>query len=314
MLQAPVVMSSSGRGAISDRHYLAQIMAAAPDLLPPSDVVLVVGTRFLQPTSSTWGPRDDQTVIQIDIDPEEIGRNGKVAIGIVADAHAALSPLLDRVPRHNRKRASRRDELLALRQKVHDLLFAVQPQAAYAMAIREVLPDDGILISESTQVGYWAQWGGFPVYRPRTLITSGYQGTLGYGFATALGAQVGAPSRKVVSINGDGGFMYNVQELSTMVWHRLPMVAIVFNDNAYGNVRRIQQESFGGRLIASDLANPDFVKMAESFGVDGFRARSPEELRGVLGQALDTGRPSLIEVPVGEMPNPFPIFRAGFRR
>ena len=314
MLQAPVVMSSNGRGAMSDRHYLAQIMAAAPDLLPPSDVVLAVGTRFLQPANSTWGPRDDQAVIQIDIDPEEIGRNGKVAMGIVADARTALADLVDRVPRHNRKRASRRDELLAQQQKVHDLLFAVEPQASYAMAIREAMPDDGILISESTQVGYWAQWGGFPVYRPRTLVTSGYQGTLGYGFATALGAQVGAPSRKVVSINGDGGFMYNVQELSTMVRHRLPMVAIVFNDNAYGNVRRIQRESFGGRLIASDLANPDFVKMAESFGVDGFRAHTPEALRSVLRQALANSRPSLIEVPVGEMPNPFPIFRIGYRR
>jgi acetolactate synthase-1/2/3 large subunit len=314
MLQAPVVMSSNGRGAMSDRHYLAQIMVAAPDLLPPSDVVLVVGTRFLQPMSSTWGPRADQTVIQIDIDPEEIGRNGKVAIGVVADARVALSGLIDRVPRHNRKRASRRDELLAQQQKVRDLLATVQPQAAYAMAIREVLPDDGIVISESTQVGYWMQWGGFPVYQPRTLITSGYQGTLGYGFATALGAQVGAPSRNVVSINGDGGFMYNVQELSTMVRHRLPVVAIVFNDNAYGNVRRIQRDSFGGRLIASDLVNPDFVKMADSFGVDGFRARSPEELRDALGKALHNGRPSLIEVPVDEMPNPFPIFRAGFRQ
>jgi acetolactate synthase I/II/III large subunit len=314
MLQAPVVMSRNGRGALSDRHYLAQIMVAAQHLLPTSDVVLAVGTRFLEPAGSTWGPRDDQTVIKIDIDPEEMGRNGAVAIGVVADARVALSDLVDRVPRHNRKRPSRQDELTAVRQKVHELLFAVEPQASYAMAIREALPDDGILVSESTQVGYWAQWGGFPIYQPRTLITSGYQGTLGYGFATALGVQVGAPHQKVVSINGDGGFMYNVQELSTMVRHRLPVVAIVFNDNAYGNVRRIQRESFGGRLIASDLANPDFVKMAESFGVDGYRAASPAELRDVVGQALGNARPSLIEVPVGEMPNPFPVFRAGFRR
>jgi acetolactate synthase I/II/III large subunit len=313
MLQAPVVMSTSGRGAISDRHYLAHTMLGAQELLPQSDVVLVVGTRFLQPANSTWGPREGQTIIQIDIDPEEIGRNRPAAVGIVADARVALAELVERIPPHNRKRASRRDELQAHQQKARERLGSVQPQAAYAMAIRDALPDDGILVSESTQVGYWAQWGGFPVYQPRTLVTSGYQGTLGYGFATALGVQVGAPSRRVVSLNGDGGFMYNVQELSTMVRHRLPVVAIVFSDNAYGNVRRIQQESFGGRLIASDLANPDFVKLAESFGVDGFRARSPEELRDALRQALEGGRPSLIEVPVSEMPNPFPIFRAGFR-
>jgi acetolactate synthase-1/2/3 large subunit len=288
-------------------------MLGAQELLPQSDVVLVVGTRFLQPANSTWGPREGQTIIQIDIDPEEIGRNRPAAVGIVADARVALAELVERIPPHNRKRGSRRDELQAQQQKARERLGSVQPQAAYAMAIRDIMPDDGILVSESTQVGYWAQWGGFPVYQPRTLVTSGYQGTLGYGFATALGVQVGAPSQRVVSLNGDGGFMYNVQELSTMVRHRLPVVAIVFSDDAYGNVRRIQQESFGGRLIASDLANPDFVKMAESFGVDGFRARSPQELRDALRQALEGGRPSLIEVPVSEMPNPFPIFRAGFR-
>jgi acetolactate synthase-1/2/3 large subunit len=313
MLEAPVVMSGNGRGVISDRHYLAQNMIGAQALLPAADAVLIVGTRFLQPAGSTWGPREDQPLIQIDIDPEEIGRNRRPAIGIVADAAAALPALVERTARHNRRRASRREELEALQQRVRQRLDSVQPQAAYAWAIRDALPDDGVLVSESTQVGYWAQWGGFPVYEPRTLLTSGYQGTLGYGFATALGVQVGVPGRKVVSLNGDGGFMYNVQELSSMVRHRLPVAAIVFNDNAYGNVRRIQRDSFGGRLIASDLANPDFVKMAEAFGVDGHRAESPEALRNALRRALDAGRPSLIEVPVGEMPNPFPLFRAGFR-
>src|SRR5207253_5670682 len=202
---------------------------------------------------------------------------------------------------------------MAVQQRVHERLFAIQPQAAYAMAIREALPDDGILVSESTQVGYWAQFGGFPVYHPRTLLTSGYQGTLGYGFATALGAQVAAPGRKVVSINGDGGFMYNVEELATMVRHRLPVVVVVFNDNAFGNVRRIQRESFGGRVIASDLRNPDFVKLADAFGIDGRRATGPEELRQALETALRADRPALIEVPVGEMPSPWPVIRAVWR-
>jgi acetolactate synthase I/II/III large subunit len=313
MLQAPVATSTNGRGALSDRHYLAHCMLGAQQFVPRSDVILAVGTRLLEPSRSTWGPREGQTVIQIDIDPEEIGRNTTVAIGVVADARRALEELVRRVPRHNRKRASRRDESVAIQQQVRERLNSVEPQASFAKAIRDALPDDGILVSESTQVGYWAQWGGFPVYEPRTLITSGYQGTLGYGYATALGAQVGAPGRSVVSINGDGGFMYNVQELATMVRHRIPLVTIVFNDNAYGNVRRIQRESFGGRLIASDLHNPDFVRMAEAFGVEGFRVRTPEELRGVLTSALGNRRPALIEVPVGEMPNPFPIFRAGFR-
>jgi len=248
----------------------------------------------------------------MDIDPEEIGRNTPVAIGIEADLKAGLAELVNRVPRHNRKRPSREEELTALKERIDDLLFELQPQASYAQVIREELPEDGILVNESTQVGYWSNLG-FPVYEPNTFLTSGYQGTLGYGFATALGAQVGNPDKRVVSINGDGGFMYNVQELSTAVRHGINLVTIVFNDNAYGNVRRIQKESFGGRTIASDLLNPDFVKLAESFGVEGRRAEGPEGLRAALRDALASGHPTLIEVPVGEMPSIWPIVFAGRR-
>jgi len=312
IVQAPVVVSSNGKGALSDRLYLTQNMVAAPDLLPRADAVLVVGTRFLQPAGADWGPRPGQTLIQLDIDAEEIGRNARVAVAIVADARWGLEELVARVPRHNRPRASRREELLAEKQTVRERLSTVQPQAAYASAIRDVLPDDGILVSESTQVGYWATYG-FPVYDPRTFITAGYQGTLGYGFPTALGAQVAAGQRKVVSINGDGGFMYNVQELSTMVRHEINAVVIVFNDNAFGNVRRIQKQMFGGRLIASDLSNPDFVRLAEAFGVEGLRAETPDRLRSTLSTALSQDRPALIEVPVGELPSPWPAIRPGRR-
>ena len=107
--------------------------------------------------------------------------------------------------------------------------------------------------------------------------------------------------------------MYNVQELATMVLHRINVVAVVFNDNAFGNVRRIQQQSFGGRLIASNLHNPDFVKLAESFGMDGRRVEGPEALRTALGEALSRDRPALIEVPVGEMPSAWEVVRPGHR-
>jgi acetolactate synthase-1/2/3 large subunit len=169
------------------------------------------------------------------------------------------------------------------------------------MAVRAELPEDGVLFQESTQVGYWSS-AAFPVYQPRTYFSSGYQGTLGYGFATALGAQVGLPDRKVVSINGDGGFFYNVQELSTMVQQRIPLTAIVFNDNAYGNVKRIQETRFDGHTIASDLHNPDMLKLAEAYGIEGRRANSPAELRAVLHDVLARNDPVLIEVPVGPMP------------
>jgi acetolactate synthase-1/2/3 large subunit len=300
MLEAPVVMTTEGKGAISDEHYLAHNAATGRQLFPQSDAVLAVGTRFVQPaTQSKISP--DQTIIQMDIDPEEVGRNHQPSIGIVCDAKAGLAQLVARIGRHNRRRSSRRDELTALKATIRERFNQVQPQASFANAVRAELPEDGIFINESTQVGYWSSQA-FPVYRPRTFLWSGYQGTLGYGFATALGAKVGNPTRKVVSINGDGGFMYNVQELATMALHKIPVVAVVFNDNAFGNVRRSQRVRFEGRIIGTDLLNPDFVKLAESFGVMGERATTPDGLRGALRRAFAADVPALIEVPVQEMP------------
>ncbi|HLW47190.1 MAG TPA: thiamine pyrophosphate-dependent enzyme [bacterium] len=313
MLQAPVIMSSSGRGAVSDRHYLAQTMTAAQQLLPAADVVLVVGTRFLQPANSTWKPRPDQPVIQVDIDPDEIGRNHPVRTGIAADAEWALGQLLARVQRHNRARASRRDECLAAKRKVDEVLGVLEPQVSYGRAIREALPDDAIVVSGVTQLGYWIQFGAFPVYRPRTLLTAGYQGTLGYEYGTALGAQVGSPAQRVVAVCGDGGFMYQVQELATAVRHGINAIAVVFNDNAYGNVRRTQKRQYGGHVLGSELHNPDFPKLADAFGVRGRRAEGPEGLCAELAAALREDAPALIEVPVGEMPDPWPVIRRGYR-
>jgi acetolactate synthase I/II/III large subunit len=306
-------MSANGKGVVSSRHHLGHSMLSAPDLTPNADAVLVVGTRFLQPSNSVYAPGDGQTFIQMDIDSEEIGRNQKPDIGIVSDAKLGLAELIERVGSHNRARESRKEELEALKAQHEDLLFEVQPQASYAAAIREVLPENGIVVNESTQVGYFSNVG-FPVYEPRTFIGSGYQGTLGYGFATALGAQVGNPDRKVVSINGDGGFYYNVQELSTMAKFNINMIAIVFNDGAYGNVKRIQQQSFNGRTIASDLYNPEVAKTAEAFGVQGIKAEGPEGLKSAMEEAMKSDAPTLIEVPVGEMPGMWHLVRRGQRQ
>lgn len=301
MLEAPVVMSTNARGALSDRHYLAQVPLTGSVLTPEADVVLAVGTRFVQPATLPWGVKPHQTVIHLDIDPEEIGRNHEPAMRLVADAKKGLAQLGERVASFNRSRPSRREELEALKERARAALDGIQPQASLAMAIREELPDDGILVSEMTQVGYWSNQG-FPVYQPRTFITPGYQGTLGYGFTTAMGAKVGNPDKKVVSINGDGGFGYQLQEMATMVRHGINMVTVVFNDNAYGNVRRIQDQQMGGKILGSELTNPDFVKLAESFGVAGVRAKNADELRRAMHGAIASSHPTLIEVPLGEVP------------
>ena len=302
-LQAPVTTYTGGKGVVSDRHYLAQNLLAGHDLWRTTDVVLAVGTRFNQP-QTRWGLDGDIKVIRIDLDPVEITRIARPAIGIVADARDALAALLAALPAG--EAGSRRAELDALKGKTMARLEeTLGPQCEYLAAIRAELPDDGIYVEDLTQVGYVGRLA-FPVYAPHTYIHSGYQGTLGFSYATALGAKVARPDLPVVSISGDGGFMYNVQELATAALHGIDAIAIVFADGAYGNVRRMQKNDYGNKLIATDLLNPNFPKMADSYGIAGVRAMSPDALRRELAAAIKRRGPSLIEVPVGEMPDPWP--------
>ncbi len=308
-LQAPVVTYTGGKGVVSDRHYLAQNLFAGHELWKRADVVLAIGTRLNQPLTR-WGTDGNLKLIRVDLDPVEITRIARPAIGIVTNAKDATAALLAAV-KGGPARPSRQAELDALKAKTAATLAErLGPQCEYLAAIRAELPDNGIYVEDLTQVGYVGRLG-FPVYRPRTYIHSGYQGTLGYSYATALGAKVAKPDVPVVSISGDGGFMYNVQELSTAALFGIDAVAVVFADGAYGNVRRIQKQDYGNRLIAIELRNPNFPKMAESYGIAGVKTTSPEGLRKELNAALKRKGPSLIEVAVGEMPDPWPTLMMG---
>ncbi|MCO5220597.1 MAG: thiamine pyrophosphate-binding protein [Thermomicrobiales bacterium] len=304
MIQAPIIVSRNGKGVIDDRDDLSVGQLADKDLRPEADVILVVGTRFLGPTSEPLATRADQTVIRIDIDPEEIVRNGRWTIEIEADARAALAALVDAVSPDRALDAEKLTALRAMKARLQAQVESIEPQASYARAIRQTLPDEGILVGEMTQIGYWSNLG-YPVYKPNTYLGCGYQGTLGFGFTLAMGAKVGKPDVPVVSVNGDGGFGFTLNELSTLVQHNIGLITIVFNDNAYGNVKRIQQVDMGGRQIASDLVNPDYVKLAEAFGVTGRRAETPDQLAQQLADSIRADEPTLIEVPVSQMPDPW---------
>jgi len=284
---------------LSDRDPCAFTgRVATMELVPNADAILAIGTRFLLAANigAVPGESVNGTLVQADIDSQEVGRNHPADVALVGDARFTAEQLFARIPKHNRTRPDRSAALAALKSKHWESMASTPWQRAMAQALRDAMPEDAILVSESTQVGYHVQGGGFYVYEPRTLITSGYQGTLGYGFATALGAAVGNPDRRVVSINGDGGLMYNVQELSTQARFNIPLVTVVFNDNAFGNVRRIQDQRYNGHTIASDLKNPDLVVVAEQFGVAGLRAKTPDDLRAALREAFDINGPVLIEV------------------
>jgi len=303
ILQAPVLAYRRGRGVLDSRNPLSVTLPLGRELWAEADAVLAIGTRLLNPINQ-WGIDKALHIVRVDADPEEPARLSKPKVALVGDAAPILRALIDELVRFNIGRTSRRDELLERQAKLQQRLARLAPQLAFLEAIRAELPEDGIYVDEVTQIGFAARLT-FPVYKPRTFLSPGYQDNLGWGYATALGTQHARTDVPVLSINGDGGFLYTGNELATAVRHSIPLVALVFVDGAFGNVRRIQQEEFGNRLIASDLANPDFVKYAESFGAAGRRARGPDDLRLALRESIARREPTLIEVPVGAMPSPW---------
>ncbi len=305
-LQAPVVTFRNGRGIVSDRSHLSQMFPAGNDLWKTADVVIGLGSRMEQ-QYLYWGIGPDMKIIRIDIDADEFERIRAPDVRIHADAADAVPALLAALERIATPAASREEELMGVKQRVRrEIAKQVQPQFDYLDAIRRALPDDGLFVDEITQCGY-ASWYTFPVYAPRKLITCGYQGTLGYGYATALGVQAAHPDKAVVNIAGDGGFMFTANEMATAAQYQLPLVTVLFNNNKFQNVQRQQAEWFGGRLIASDLTNPDFVRFAESFGIRGERVSSPTDLERAIKAALERRAPALIEVPTPDMASPWPF-------
>ncbi len=294
-IDAPVVAFRSGRGIVSNAHELGLTIAEAYRLWPRTDLMIGIGTRLEVPFWRWPFRPPGLKSLRIDIDPAEM-RRCTPDVAVVADAAEGTRALIADLRRHARSRSAWRDEIARARAAAADIQ-SVQPQIAYLTALRAALPANGIVTDEISQVGF-ASWYGFPVYEPRTFLASGYQGTLGAGYATALGAKVAHPGRPVVAICGDGGFMFAVQELATAVQYGIGVVALVFNNEGFGNVRRDQQQAFGGRLLGAELVNPDFVKLAEAFGVASERVAAPPALRAALERALADGRPWLIEIKV----------------
>lgn len=305
LVQAAVTTRRMGHGVVPTRHPLFLPLTAAYDLWPTADVVVGIGSRIEWPLG-TWGVDDDLTLIQINVDETELDRHGITAVGIHADADAACRALIDAIGPLNR--AGRAAELAPLRSSFEDRTAHLEPQWSYTAAIRDVLPDDGVFVEDVTQIGFAAHLF-YDHLQPRTFLSSGAAGTLGAGTAVAIGASA-ATDRPVVGVTGDGGFLFTATELATAVQHNIPCNILLFNNGAYGNVKRIQRERFGDdRTIASTLRNPDMAKLADAFGVRYWHADSPESLRPALGESIDHDGPCLVEVTVDAMPNPWPFLR-----
>lgn len=302
LLNCPVTAFRSGRGVVAEDHALYAPPVAARVLWDDCDLLIGVGSRLEMPymrwvpgSDYQQKPADDRILIRIEIDQPELDRFVP-DVGLLADAADACRALISELESQVKPNLSRNDELAEIKAKAWKLIQKVQPQMDYLNAIREVLPRNGFFVPELSQMGFATWAGGMPIYEPRTYISEGFQGTLGFGFPTALGVKAANPDRAVVSVNGDGGFMFGMQELATAAQYDIGLVTLVFNNNAFGNVRRDQQMGFGGRLIGADLKNPDFMKLAESFGVAGYSVSTPDELKPVLAKAIDDNKPALIEI------------------
>ena len=314
-LDAPVAAHRGGRGIVSEAHPLGISTYAAHRLWADTDVLLGIGSRLEMPYMRWTGmmrlvtrPEAPPRLVRLDIDPTEFDRLVP-EIALLADSEDGTRALLDAVRAlRATPRPGRREAIARAKAEARAAVEVVQPQMAYLDAIRAVLPEDGIYVNELCQVGFASIYG-WPVHAPRTYVSEGYQGTLGFGFPTALGVKVAHPDRAVVSVTGDGGFLFGVQELATAAQERIGLVTIIFNNASYGNVMRDQQERFGNRLIGSTLENPDFPMLAKAFGVAGARVSTPDGLAEALKVALGRDGPTLIEVevPQGSETSPWPF-------
>ncbi len=309
-LQAAVMTTQQGKGIIPADHELMvgvnyAMVEPVKEVLPECDALLAVGTRLL---FRTFSPDNTPDIVHIDADASEIGKNLPTEVGIVADAKQALRRLLEQLRAISAPKESRRREIAGYKKAAADELTELASEQMRIIGdIRGALDDDDIVVSGMTNIGYWSHVG-YPVNVPRTYLTSSYFGTLGYAYPTALGAKVGQPDKRVVALCGDGGFMYNLQELSTAARYGIDVVAVVFNNHAYGASMWDQTHQYGERFIGTDLNNPDFLKLAEAFGVRGMKAE-PEGIGDALRQAFQANAPVLLEVELPNMMPPFQIVR-----
>ena len=309
-LGAPMVASTNGKGAFDDRHDLATMPLAHHELMWRTDCVLFVGSRTIGPRFDSLEVHPDAYQIALNIDENAFGPPREFDHTITGDARTGVAALTDLiVGQTGGAKPCWADDLDDIRARGQARIEGLEPQLSYVAALRDAMPDDTCVVDELTQVGYVSRYS-FPVHHPRSWIEPGYQGTLGYGYPTAIGAAVGNPDRPVVSITGDGGFGYGMSEMATVMNYDIPLVCVLFRDDAFGNVQRIHKQQFDGDHHGTELMNPDMLALAASYGMRRARAESPDQLRTELAAAIDAREPVLIDVPLPVVPDPWePVMR-----
>ena len=316
-LNAPVITTAEGKASLPDSHPLSLGTSgygwgAAVDVVPQADVILAVGTRLAYPGNAV--PGASQTVIDLNIDPIKSPRGDADTLAIAADAQVGLASLSSALGGGGAVSEWNQEELEEVRSRARDRIAEVAPeQLALVDAVRAGVPEDGIVIAGVTIMAAWANVC-LPMDEPRSFITPSYMGTLGYAFPTALGAKVGNPDRPVVAMCGDGGFMYAASELSTCVQYGINVVAVIFNNGVFGASFADQSSRFHGRVVGTELHNPDFIKLAESFGARGMRVDRTEDLASAIQDAIAGERPTVLEMVTPRLAPPYQLIPPGATR
>ena len=291
-LAAPVVTTLNGKGLLDERNPVSfghARSARGRHLWPHADAVLAVGCRFTEVMTDWRRMTPPKNLIQIDLDPEQIGMNHPVVVGIVADARTALEALVTAL-----EPTRQHDGWGKLRE---DAWAARPPKPEWLIdALREALPGDVPVFTDACEMGYRMQ-ADWPAHGQRRFFYPSNYITLGWAFPAAIGAAVALAGTPVLSVSGDGGFVMTAQELATAVRYRLRVIALVHNDSTYGAIKNIQKRAHGERYLDVELNNPDFVQLASAYGVPGNRVHAPDELQKAVRGALDRDGPTLIEVP-----------------
>jgi acetolactate synthase-1/2/3 large subunit len=322
LLMAPVATTLMGKGAIPENHPLATGLlgmhgtVASNNLIQEADVVLAVGIRF---SDRTTGKMDefcpDAKIIHIDIDAAEIGKNVEADVPIVADAKKALQEIYKLLQAKTAKK-----ERTTLMAKIKEFKEQLEGKAnceselkppRLMVEIRQLLPEDAIITTEVGQNQMWAAIY-LKVYKPRTFISSGGLGTMGFGFPASLGAKVAHPEVPVVDIAGDGSFIMTEQDLATSVEENIPVTVVVLNNSVLGMVAQWQRIFYNRRYFAVNLGRvPDFVKLAEAYGAQGFRVQTLEEFSSAFKKAVRSEVTTVIDVPISPEENVLPMVPPG---
>jgi acetolactate synthase I/II/III large subunit len=310
-LRIPVVHTLMCKGAIPWDSPMNLFALARPRLdyrtlgLDQADLVVCVGYDLVEYDPEDWNPRADQRIVHIDFTPAEVSSHYVPSVEIVADIRESLQLLRERIPtpKDDRRVSTLREAILHGLDGSHDVPDGRSDPRRILHELRSALAPEDIVISD---VGAHKLWVGrfFPAYRPNTVIISNGLASMGIALPGGLAAAVLYPDRHVVTVSGDGGFLMNVQELETARREGCPTTNIVFRDEGLGSIR-IKQLAKAGRTFGTEFGNPDLVRLAESFGIRGFRASNPREFAGVIQEAIDAKTPSVVDVPIDYTESPF---------